>query len=422
MTDPTVNAASIADRLRGALADPEIRLAQKGLGETIALDVGGDSLALVRVDGEYGEYGVVRPAPAGCTVALRAPREVWQAALRAKPAPGEHSITALRRSGRVTVEGDPAAFARSLHLLERALELIREKAPPLQAPPVARDPGQIAGRYHRITSRSGGTAVVYGESAGRGPPILMLHTAGADSRQFHALLSDVELARRWTLHAFDLPMHGRSMPQESWDGGAWVLTQEGYRDWCRAYLEQVIGEPAVVMGCSIGAAMVLVLAADLPELVRGVVALEPPFRSHGRQSPVLTHAGVNASAHNPSYVRGLMSPLASVSDRRAAAWIYAQGGLGVYSGDIEFYEHFDGEAVARRIDGRKCPVALLSGAYDYSATPEDGRRIAALIPGATVKLMPDLGHFPMIEAPDCLRTYLAPVLDDLAARLAGGKP
>jgi pimeloyl-ACP methyl ester carboxylesterase len=419
MTDPGVNAASIAVRLKDALADPEIRLAQKGLEERIALDVGGDSLALVRVN---GRYEVVRPAPPGCTVTLRAPLEVWQAALRPVPAPGEHSMTALRRSGRVAVEGDPAAFARSLHLLERALELLRPKGPPLEAPHVARDPGQIVGRYHRITSRTGGAAVVYGESAGRGPPILMLHTAGADSRQWQALLSDVELAKRWTLHAFDLPSHGRSMPPESWDGGAWVLTQEDYRDWCRAYLEQVIGGPAVVMGCSIGAAMVLVLAADVPELVSGVVALEPPFKSHGRQSPVLTHAGVNASAHNPSYVRGLMSPLAAVSDRRAAAWIYGQGALGVYSGDIEFYEHFDGEAVAQRIDGTRCPVALLSGAYDYSATPEDGRRIGALIRGATVKLMPDLGHFPMIEAPDRLRTYLAPVLDELLARRAGGKP
>lgn len=419
MTSRGVNAESIAAALRDALADPEIRLAQRGLDEQIALDVGGDSLALVRVN---GEYDAVRPAPRGCTVVLRAPREVWESALRPVPAPGEHSITALRRSGRVAVEGDPAAVARSLHLLERALELLRPKAPPLSAPPVARDPGQIAGRYHRITSRSGGGAVVYGESAGRGPPILMLHTAGADSRQWHALLSDVELAKRWTLHAFDLPSHGRSMPPDSWDGGAWTLTQDGYRDWCRAYLEQVIGGPAVVMGCSIGAAMVLVLAADLPELVRGVVALEAPLRSHGRQSPVLTHAGVNASAHNPSYVRGLMSPLASVADRRAAAWIYGQGALGVYSGDIDFYEQFDGEAVARRIDGTRCPVALLSGAYDYSATPEDGRRVGALIRGSTVKLMSDLGHFPMIEAPDRLRTYLAPVLDDLATRLARGNP
>lgn len=419
MTGGGVDAAAIAARLKDALADPEIRLAQKGLEERIAFDVGGESLALVRMN---GEYDVVRPAPAGCTVTLRAPREVWESALRAVPEPGEHSMTALRRTGRVAVEGDAAAFARSLHVLERALELLRPKAPPLDAPRAARDPGQIAGRYHRITSRSGDSAVVYGERAGRGPPILMLHTAGADSRQWHALLSDVELAKRWTLHAFDLPSHGRSMPPESWDGGAWVLTQDGYRDWCRAYMEQVVGGPCVVMGCSIGAAMVLVLAADLPQLVSAVVALEPPFRSHGRQSPVLTHAGVNASAHNPSYVRGLMSPLAAVSDRRAAAWIYGQGALGVYSGDIEFYEHFDGDAVARRIDGAKIPVALLSGAYDYSATPEDGRRIGALIRGATVKLMPDLGHFPMIEAPDRLRTYLVPVLDGLAARLAGGRP
>ncbi len=50
-----------------------------------------------------------------------------------------------------------------------------------------------------------------------------------------------------------------------------------------------------------------------------------------------------------------------------------------------------------RIDAGRTPVALLSGDYDYSAPPKDGRTLAGLIPGSFFKVMPGLGHFPMCE-------------------------
>ena len=107
-----------------------------------------------------------------------------------------------------------------------------------------------------------------------------------------------------------------------------------------------------------------------------------------------------------------MGPGTSGAARRAAAWIYGQGGLGVYADDLAFYsEEFDGSAVAPLIDGHRCPVAFLSGAYDYSAPPEDARRLSSSIAGSTVQLMPELGHFPMIEDPDRFRAYLVPALD-----------
>lgn len=316
------------------------------------------------------------------------------------------------------MEGDPAAFARSLHLLERLLELLRGPTPPPTPPAVERDPGQIEGRYHALAF-AGQRVTVFAERAGAGAPVVFLHTAGADARQFHMLLADVGLARRWQLWAFDLPFHGRSMPPPHWAGGREPLTQALYQGCCAAFVEQVVREPAFFVGCSMGAAMALVLASARPDLVRGVVAIEAPYRARGRLNPYLAHPAVNSAAHNPSYVRGLMSPLASASARRAAAWIYGQAGLGVYAGDLAFYEEFDGAAVAPRIDAARTPVALLAGAYDYSATPEDAERLAAAIPGSAVHVMPDLGHFPMLEHPDLFRPYLLAGLEHLAAGAAG---
>jgi pimeloyl-ACP methyl ester carboxylesterase len=157
--------------------------------------------------------------------------------------------------------------------------------------------------------------------------------------------------------------------------------------------------------------MALVLAAEHPDLLRGIVAVEPPFQSKGRRNPFQHHVAVHGSLHNASYVRGLMSPQSPEGDRRQAAWIYSQGAPGIYGGDLAFYsDEFDGAIVARKIDADKTPVALLSGDYDYSATPADGRKLAALIPGAYFKEMRGLGHFPMCENPDLFRAHLLSAL------------
>jgi pimeloyl-ACP methyl ester carboxylesterase len=99
-----------------------------------------------------------------------------------------------------------------------------------------------------------------------------------------------------------------------------------------------------------------------------------------------------------------------------AAFIYSQGGPGIYDGDLMFYsDEFDGEEVARRINGKRTPTYFLTGRYDYSATVEDARRLSAWIEGSTVIEMSDLGHFPMVENPERFAFYFRPVLDALKA-------
>ena len=83
----------------------------------------------------------------------------------------------------------------------------------------------------------------------------------------------------------------------------------------------------------------------------------------------------------------------------------------MYEGDIHFYssDHDVREAI-RHIDTKACPVFLLSGEYDYSATPEMTRAAAQAIPGAEFILMTEIGHFPMAENPERFKRYLMPIL------------
>ncbi len=61
---------------------------------------------------------------------------------------------------------------------------------------------EIAGRGHRL----------YFEEAGQGIPLVCLHTAGADARQFQYLLGDTEITADFRVLAFDMPWHGKSSP------------------------------------------------------------------------------------------------------------------------------------------------------------------------------------------------------------------
>jgi pimeloyl-ACP methyl ester carboxylesterase len=61
-----------------------------------------------------------------------------------------------------------------------------------------------------------------------------------------------------------------------------------------------------------------------------------------------------------------------------------------------------------------CPLYLMTGEYDFSCTTEDTLRTAAQIPGAEVRVMKELGHFPMSENPARFREYILPVLDKIA--------
>ena len=75
-------------------------------------------------------------------------------------------------------------------------------------------------------------------------------------------------------------------------------------------------------------------------------------------------------------------------------------GPGVFRGDLSFHTR-DDSLIGRlgRIDTARTPAHVLVGAHDPTCAPEDARRTAAAIPGATVAVMDEPGHFPMMRAP-----------------------
>ena len=91
--------------------------------------------------------------------------------------------------------------------------------------------------------------------------------------------------------------------------------------------------------------------------------------------------------------------------------MYASSWPPAFRGDLYYYMvDFDMRESAARINTEQIGVHILSGEYDYSATPELGRAAHGAIAGSTWTEMAGLGHFPMSENPVEFIKFLLPVL------------
>jgi pimeloyl-ACP methyl ester carboxylesterase len=360
-----------------------------------------------------------------CAFGFRASPETWSRFLAKNPEPLYHDFFAmLMRVPGFVLEGDTLVAMQHARALHRAMNLMR------QAPSDAGEAGTrarggtgqgpeaqhglvepIVGRYLHVEV-AGQPHRVYFEEAGEGVPLLCLHTAGADSRQYRHLLNDRSVTHRYRVVAFDMPYHGRSNPPDRWWLRAYQLETQDYLAVIRAVWTALHLERPVVMGCSIGGAIVLKVAAEYQHELRGVIGLESAAYAPGRFNDYLHHPAIHGGELVASYTYGLCAPQSPETGARENWWYYSQSGPGVYAGDVHYYSvDWDGRQDIRRIDTTRCRVSLLTGSYDYSCTPDMTREVARAIPGSRLVIMDGMGHFPMIENYPAFREFLLPELE-----------
>jgi pimeloyl-ACP methyl ester carboxylesterase len=275
----------------------------------------------------------------------------------------------------------------------------------------------VVGRYLHL-EYEGRPYRIYFESAGEGIPLVCLHTAGADTRQYRGLLNAKSVTDRFRVIAFDLPWHGKSSPPAGWHNEEYRLTADAYTGIIMAVIAALGLDRPVVMGCSIGGRVVLHLAVRYPRAFRALIGLESSAHVDPYYDTTWLHrADVHGGEVAAGAVSGLVAPQAPEADRWETLWHYMQSGPGVFKGDLYFYG-IDGDVRAElgKIDTSVCPLYLLTGEYDYSCSPEDTLAVAHAVPGAKVTIMRNLGHFPMSEDPELFLSYLDPVLQEIANR------
>jgi len=278
----------------------------------------------------------------------------------------------------------------------------------------------IIGRYLSVPI-GGQRCRVYVEEAGAGIPLVCLHTAGADARQYRHLMCDGEITNRFRVIAFDMPWHGKSYPPPGAQPGEYALTTAHYVETIRSVIRALHLDKPVALGCSIGGRIVLQLANDHGAEFRALIGVEAAdYQEPWYDTSWLYRGDVHGGEVCAALVSGLVAPQSPAQYRDETLWQYMQGGPGVFRGDLHFYR-VDSDLRGRlgRIDTSVTPLYLLTGEYDFSCTPDDTRRTAAAIPGAEMIEMKEVGHFPMSENPAQFRRYLLPILERIHAASHG---
>jgi pimeloyl-ACP methyl ester carboxylesterase len=280
----------------------------------------------------------------------------------------------------------------------------------------------ITGRYVTVEI-AGRPQRIYFEEVGQGRPVLCLHTAGADTRQWRHIMNDAVFTASNRFIAFDLPWHGKSLPPEGFETEEYLLTTEAYIDSVLAVASAPGLERPVLAGCSMGGRIALQLAALHPNRFSGFIAIEASdFQPAWYDIDWFHHPDAHGGEMGAALVSANISPYAPHAERWNTLWMFMQSGPGVFRGDLSFYTR-DDSLIDRLalIDTRKTPVHLLVGAYDLTCTPEDAARTARAIPGATITVMDELGHFPMSEHPQGFRPFFADALNRMSHASDGSR-
>ncbi len=260
---------------------------------------------------------------------------------------------------------------------------------------------------------------VYFEENGSGIPLVCQHTAGGDGRQWRHLLNDEDVTSKYRIIAPDLPYHGKSLPPESveWWKEEYKLTKSFLVDFHVQFNHELGLEKPVFVGASIGGNLAVDLALEQPGEYRAVVGMEASLArgSTATYSRIWRHPRIS-NTFRAATMASMMSPTSPEKYRREVTWGYMQSAPSVLMGDMHyFFVDHDLTGKATKIDTSRVSVYLLTGEYDPGTPPETTALLAQQVKGAKFKAMKGLGHFAPSENYPAFKSYLMPILDEIAA-------
>jgi pimeloyl-ACP methyl ester carboxylesterase len=216
----------------------------------------------------------------------------------------------------------------------------------------------ITGRYTEVRGRK-----TYYESAGKGIPLLLMHTAGRDCRQWHGVMAN--LGAEYQCFAPDLPGHGKSWPRAD---NTCLQDIDDIADWLREFMAVVAPGPFVLMGASIGGNLSLLMGARFKE-VRAFVALQgaahtPAFSETALD--LMTHPQVSLMHANMDFTMSLVGRAAVPEGRAFTEWCVLTLNAPAQQGDLRAYSRCDTRdlSCAARMTG--------SSPRRWSKTPNGG--------------------------------------------------
>jgi pimeloyl-ACP methyl ester carboxylesterase len=246
------------------------------------------------------------------------------------------------------------------------------------------------------------------EVDGSGPPLLLVHGGSCTHEDWQYQVSSLRDA--FTVVTVDLRGHGASVADPA------DCTVGRYASDISELISTIGLGPTVLVGHSLGTRVALQTARDHPEQVAGVVLVDGSFQATGTAADVeRLHA---TRFGDKERVIELLRPqfegmFFENADPAQKARILA--GLEGISGDVVMIRSratllWDATQLDATLSGLHVPVlAIQATSTDGTGTRHRLRqgdttpyleRLGALLPQVEIEVVPDVGHFVMLEAPE----------------------
>jgi pimeloyl-ACP methyl ester carboxylesterase len=216
--------------------------------------------------------------------------------------------------------------------------------------------------------------------------LVFIHGSGSDHSCWSYQYS--RLHKQFNIVAIDLPGHGLST-----GGGEDAVDQYGL--WIKKLLDFLQLKKPVLIGHSLGAAVVMKFAASYPQDVAGLVPV-----GGGIKMPVHPDL-LTGLKTNPALAVDLICKFSLAEENRpkilaALKKSLSKASMDVFGGDLSACNNLDLTADIGKIN---VPTLVLCGSEDKMTPTDLSRGIAAGINGAQLCLIAGAGHMVMLEAP-----------------------
>ncbi len=239
--------------------------------------------------------------------------------------------------------------------------------------------------------------------AGTGPDVVLVHGTPANSVIWNGVIERLQDSYRF--YYLDLPGYGGS---EKFDGQdvrlrSFARTLREFLEYCGIDRPHLVGHDfgaSTVMGAHL---MEEVNVASL--VVADGVLLNPwgtPFSLHIRQYekvfavlPDYIHRAILA-AHLATSVARPLPP--EIEAALLEPWTGNIGQPAYYRQKAQF-DHEYTSWLEELYPSIEVPVTVLWGEHDRWIIPDEGRRFCSMVAGAELRMLPDAGHFSMVDTP-----------------------
>lgn len=282
--------------------------------------------------------------------------------------------------------------------------------------------GVLSGTDSVVETSDGTHIAVTDSGPGEGRPVVLVHGWTEDRRVWKPVASRlVDSGAR--VVAYDQRGHGSSGVGE--DG----YTIDALADDLRAVLEEMELRDAVVAGHSMGGMAAQAFACRHPEVlteqVAGLVLVSTAAAETGASgraerpavrlmSSPLFQRTISHPTIGPLLTRGSVGRRPSIGHLRATAEMLAGTSVATRTGFLSAMGAMDLTAGLCLVD---LPVTVVVGSRDQLTPLRASRRIASLVEGARLEVVPDAGHQLPLEAPDLVARLIleTPVSSPLSA-------